>query len=115
MPRPDGLLRALSRVGVIAVLALGAGAGACAPSDVARTTRTIAQALSVADPMLRASYEAEQTLCLSEPDAGAMKACVARVREKWRPVREAMTEARDAWCLVDPEAPACAPSPDGGP
>lgn len=110
MRRPDGPLRALSRVGAI-VLALGALA--CAPSDVARTTRTIAHALSVADPMLRASYEVEQTMCLSEVSDSAMRACVARVRAKWAPIRAAMKDAHDAWCMIDVEAPGCSGAQEG--
>lgn len=95
-----------------ALVALGLVLGSCVPmADVQRTTRTVATALSLSDPFLRAAYEAEQRLCLSERSEVEARACVDRVREKWTPVRDAMRAAHEAWCAVEPEAPTCEVSP----
>jgi hypothetical protein len=79
----------------------------CAPAQHEIQTaldlaRTGLQAVSLADALLRETYEADQRRCLSLPGP-QIDPCIHGVRERYRPVREALEAVRRAWCAFEPE------------
>lgn len=67
------------------------------------TVLSSSEVIARAEPCLVMQYEAQQEDCLDEPTDEARRACVARVREAWRPVVDALGELRDARCSLEPK------------
>jgi hypothetical protein len=83
-----------------------AASGCAAGQNVVKVAEAGVRLGRVAGPILVGAYESVQRECLLL-EAPEQAPCVAEVRERWRPIREALADLHDAWCAVDPEAPEC--------
>lgn len=91
----------------LVVLVLGLVLTGCAGTPPAKMVSEITESISVVDPALHAIYEAEQERCL-RLDPKDQDACIAKTREVWRPIIDALLRIREAWCQLQPSNPGCA-------
>lgn len=83
-----------------AFLGLAFTLSGCAPAQkVVHAAKAGATLARIAEPVLVAQYEAEQRACLELAEAREL--CVADVRKRWQPVKDAIADMHAAYCAVD--------------
>lgn len=91
---------------LLLLVPLLSGCGGASLDKIKAGVQDVTQAISMMDPLLRATYEAEQEKCLKADQD--QDACIAQVRSTWRPIIDRLLQIRAKWCELQPSAEGCA-------
>lgn len=76
--------------------------GCAAPlQDAARALDAVAVVARTAEPVMDAQYRSDNAACMALPKVADAEVCVAKVREQWKPARDAYRAVRAAWLGAD--------------